>query len=311
MNKLKSTVLGLMMMSIVLAGIIGCGGGDDGDGGGGGSADISPDVLVRTVTAAEEEIQTVSFNMEMTMKASGEGMGESFSMDMDADGSGRMDYAAEKMQMDMNMDMGMDMGQMGDMDMEMDMEIYLIGDTMYMKSSEVMGMPEQWVKMESPGTWDQQDMVAQQTELLENADMTITDGGKVNGVRCYKVDIKPDMETFYEAMMQQPGLNEGMGGSGLPEDMDPSELSEMIEDFSVVQWYAKDTFYPMKVEMVMDMVITSEMMGEMAGGGEMDMDMAISMNFKDYNQPVSIELPAEAQGAMDMDDMPGMGGMGF
>ncbi len=289
--------LSLLLVLALAIGFVGC---DDSDGGNGGIANISQAELVEKVLAANENATTCKFDMDMTMKMDGESMGQSFGMDISMDGDGIIDNTNEEMKMDMNMSMDMDMGFMGDMDTNMDMEMYYIDNTMYSKMSGIEGVPAQWTKMEMPGTWESQDMVSQQTELLEAAELSISDGGKVNGASCYKVKMTPDMAKLYDIMLQQPGLGGGLGAGDLPEDMDMSELMDIIKDFSVVQWYAKDTFYPMKAEMEMNMVISPEEMGMPEEEGTMEMDMAMTMNFKDYDKSVSINLPDEAKGAMDM-----------
>ncbi len=296
----------LLVLSLVV-GIAGCGGDD----GGGGSANITGDELMENVLLADADVETVKFDMDMIMKMDGDMMGQSYGMDMSMNGEGVMDNVEKKMKMEMDMSMDMDMGGMGDMDMDMDMEMYLIGDTMYMKMSEMMGMPEQWMKMDAGNTWEDQDMVAQQTDLLEHADLSISNGGKVNGEDTYKVVIVPkDLRSLYESMGSSLGMTEGLG-TGLPSDIDMDEFEDMIKDFSVTQWYAKDTYFPMKAEMDITMVMTSDAAGMEGMGGDMNMEMEMTINFKDYNKSVSIELPNDARNAPDMGGLMDMGGMGF
>ncbi|MFO8102270.1 MAG: DUF6612 family protein [Dehalococcoidia bacterium] len=303
-RKLMGAGLALLMILVLLIGIAGCGD-DDGNG---SADDITQAELIENAVAADDDIETARFDMQMSMDMSGKSMGQEISMDMIMAGNGAMDNLNQKMKMDMHMDIGADMGQLGDMEMEMDMETYLIDDVMYMKMGEMMGMPEGWMKMEVPGSWDEQDMIAQQIDLLESAELEISDGGKVNGESCYKVKMTPDMRELFESVMSQPGMGGEMGVGTLPEDMDISEFADMVKDFSVTQWYAKDTFFPMKAEIEMNMVMTAADMGMAGGDGSMDMDMSMTMNFKDYNKSVSIELPAEAEGAMDMSESMDMGG---
>ena len=52
-------------------------------------------------------------------------------------------------------------------------------------------------------------------------------------------------------MMQQPG----MSTEGLPEGMTMADLMDMIEKIEVTQWYAKDTFFPIKADMKMIRII--------------------------------------------------------
>ncbi len=295
---LMVTGLAIIAAALLLAG---CGNEDNG-----GGADVSQQDLIDNIISAEEGIQTGKFNLQMGMDVNGSGEGETVNIDMAVDGDGVIDNVNRKMRMTMNMDMKMKMLGM-DMDQEYAMEMYSMGNTMYMKTSEMMGMPEQWIKSEVPEDyWQSEDMIAQQTELLKEANLNISDGGKVNGRACYKVELVPDLETLYETMMQQPG----MGGSAvddLPEGMDISDLIEMIDDMKVVQWYDKDTFFLMKADMEMSMSMSGDDMGMLGAGGDMEMNIAMTVNFSDYNKPVTIELPPEAAEAIDVTDMYGNG----
>jgi len=292
--------------------IAGCGG----DGGGGGSANgMTNAEFIRKVSTADNNLNTARYTLVMDMKAAAtESFGESMDMDIIMDTSGAIDYTGQKMLMDIDMSMATEMMGM-DMDIDMGMVMYVMEDVMYMKTEEMMGMPAQWTKMAIPQQedfWVSQDMISQQTQLLEASDLKISDGGRVNGIDCYKVEMTPDMLTLYEAMMGQPGMTQGMG-SGLPEDINIVDLMDMIRDFSVTQWYAKDTFYPVKADMYMEMVLTSRNAAAILGddadmfSGEMEMIIDMTLGFTDHNKPVTIELPAEASSAIDMSGMIDMG----
>ncbi len=298
--------MSLLLMMALCIGFVGCSDSDDENGGGsngGGSSDISQSDLISKAMAAGDNMETCEFSMGVKMTMDGESMGESFSMAIDMNGNGVIDNINEEMEMVMDMGLRMDMGLMGDMDIDTEMEVYVIDNITYTKTGEMMGMPEQWTKMEIPGAWEQQDMVSQQTELLKAAQIEISDGGNVNGASCYKVEMTPNMRDFFEMMMQQQGVSDSLGGSALPADMDMEEIADMIKDFSVTQWYAKDTLFPMRAEMTMDIVMTPEMMDMPEEQGTMKMDMTTNMDFKNYNEAVSITLPAAANNAMDMSDM--------
>ena len=298
MMKMKIVGAFLLLAIALMIPMTGCGDDD-----GGGSANISEAELVEKVTDSSANVETCQFSMQMTMDMSSKGDGESLDMKVEYDGTGTIDNVNQRMAMDMSVNMDMNMFGM-DTDQDMAMEIYYIDDLMYMMTeSDMMGT--EWTKSSLPEetTWESQDMVAQQTELLQGASLDISDGGMVNGISCYKVDTIPNMVSLYEAMMQQPGMG---STEGLPEGMNIADLMDMIKEIEVTQWYAKDTFFPMKSDMSMTMVMTSEDMDPsgMMGDMEMEMDMTMNMEFNNYNEPVSIELPPEAANAVeiDMDD---------
>jgi len=68
----------------------------------------------------------------------------------------------------------------------------------------------------------------------------------------------------------------------------------------VKQWIAKDTYFLMKAEIDVDVESTAEIMDYLGEEGEMSIDMTLSFLAHNYNQPVTIELPPEAEEAIEM-----------
>ena len=155
------------------------------------------------------------------------------------------------------------------------------------------------MKSEMPGgTWEE---TTQQwggphtyVELLEVAEVEVTGSEIVNGVDCYVMELTPDMEKLWEIAGQQAELTGGMP------DIDEELLDEVFQSYSVKEWIAKDTYLLVKEEIEMAMEFDPEALGIPGGDGEIAMDMTISMLVYDYNQPVSIELPPEAEDAEEI-----------
>jgi hypothetical protein len=102
------------------------------------------------------------------------------------------------------------------------------------------------------------------------------------------------METLW-ALLQWAGAE-----GGLPPDLD---LEEVIADFSVMQWIAKDTYFTRKTTVNLLMVFTPESLGltpEPYSSFVPTADMAITIIMHHINQPVTIELPPEAADAEEM-----------
>ncbi len=263
------------------------------------STDVTNEGIIDKIIAATRKVQSCKFDVDMKMRMSGTSDGESLDMDATMIQIGAMDKANQKMRIDM--DTNVDMSSIGAI--EASIEIYIIGDTTYMKTGEMFGTPAQWTKAETPGMWDTQDIIARQTDLLDVTSLQVSDGGIVNGVNCYRVEMEPDLMTLLKSVMQQPGMGESLSAGGLPDDMDISLLSNLVQDFSATQWYSKDTHFPVKSEIEVQMAVSELMMSMMGESGEMAIDINMTTNFSDYNKPVSIELPAEARGAIDTMDM--------
>ncbi len=83
---------------------------------------------------------------------------------------------------------------------------------------------------------------------------------------------------------------------GLAPGMD---LQKILKSMSTTEWIAKDTLYPMKTQMEIRLVVSSDDLPipDTVEGFTMTADEKVEMLFYDYNQPVSIELPEAAEAA--------------
>jgi hypothetical protein len=116
---------------------------------------------------------------------------------------------------------------------------------------------------------------------------------KVDGSDCYLLEIIPDIESMKELLDEQQ-MTAGTA--------DWDELvSDMFKDLSYNVWVDKDTKQLKKMRMTMDIELNSADAGIVDADFEkMTMNMTVEMTMKDYNEPVSINLPAEAEDAIEM-----------
>ena len=274
-------LLAVIFTLIAVLAVAGCGGG----------AGMTSTEIMTAVMEAAADIETVEFTadieQEMLLKN-----GESFEMNTYATMTGVLDQVNQEMKMDIKTTTE---GLFGEGEAEvMEMEQYIVDDAIYTKTDNPF-TGSSWTKQTMPeGYWAEASSLEQQFEMLELADVNVAGSGVVEGTDCYELKINLDLEYFGEVMGQQAGLE------GLDEMM--PDFEDMIKNLSIKIWVAKDTFFPMKAETIMKMVITAEDMGEMAGEeeGEMTMDMETTVTYRNYNQPVSIVLPGEAQDAIEM-----------
>jgi hypothetical protein len=252
--------------------------------------EISEQEVIDSVVAAWGGIQTLQFDMHMTMDMAGEAKDEEFETSMVTDSSGTLDVENKQMQMDMTMNMAVP----GEDEIETGMAMYLIGDMMYMMMN-IPGMGPTWMKSETPGAWEQMSLTRSQIELLKTAQVDVIGNEKVRGVDCYVLQLTPDMEQLWQLAMQQAQVP----GESMMPDVSEELLKEMFRSFSVKQWVAKDTYFITKAEIDMAVELTPENMG-LPGEGVVNMDISIDLLSYNYNQPVSIILPLEAEGAIEM-----------
>lgn len=255
---------------------------------------MNQDEIFKRIMEAVNNIETCKFDKTMNMKMEGGSGGAAYHIGLKMIQKAIADYTNEKMYIDSQMTTAMDA-----MDYSMDMEMYIIGDTMYTRMEGMFGLGSQWIKTEASDMWTSQDMVIQMTSLVKTANARVSDGGYVNGYDCYQVEMAPHLGRLFEIMSSQPGLDAGASGSMIPDDFNPGGFAEMVKEFSVIQWYAKNTLFPVKTEMDMVIALDPETLDpmDMDESGEMHMNMQMSIDFRDYNEPVSINLPPEAESA--------------
>jgi hypothetical protein len=251
--------------------------------------------IVNNVIEASTTVRTYQFEMDTTIAMAGEAEGETFTANMAMDFSGALDLDNRQMKMDMSMNIAMT----GEDEQEIQMEMYLIDNMGYIKTTEP-GMEPSWEKEEfSEADWEEimglLSQVESQVEFLEAAQVKIIGSEKVKGIDCYVLELTPDLAQLWQLMMQEATLGSGEG-MGLP-DIAEESLDEVFRNFSVKQWIAKDTYFLTKAEIDTAMELTPEAMGFPEEEGEMTMDMAMTMLMYNHNQPVSIELPPEAEEA--------------
>jgi len=242
--------------------------------------------IVNGVIESLDDMRTYQFDMDMTMDMAGEAEGEAFEVNMTMDSSGAVDVENRQMSMVATQNMSMP----GQTEMEMGIEMYIVGDMIYMLA-EMPEMEATWAKSQIPeGYWEKMSQVEYQTELLEAAQVELLGSEMVEGVDCYVLQLTPDLEQLWQFYMQQAQVT-----GEVPEE----SLQDIFQSFSVKQWIDKDTYFLTKAEIDMVIELTPEDMGYPEEEGVMTIDVAMSFGGYDYNQPVSIELPPEAEEAVE------------
>jgi len=242
--------------------------------------------LVNDVLVVNADVETVKFDMNTTTKMEMIGGPEPDGATMVGEGTGAIDSTNREMQiiMDMNVDVP------GKEKQSMPMESYLVDGWMHTKVS-VEEQGAQWMKMQFPDEiWDSQSAIGQQIEFLETAEEVNFLGSEdVNGTGCYVVEVVPSAAALNKMLsqIQMPDI-EGA-------DLSQFSFADMIKEMSFKQWIARDGYLIMKSETHVVMDISPEDVGaSVEEFQKITMDQTSVMVFYDYNEPVSIELPAEA-----------------
>ncbi len=243
----------------------------------------SPEEVVNAAVKALEDVRTFEFEADMTMTMTGEAEGEAIDVSMETHMAGAVDVDSEEMKMDM--DVAMTVPDEGEL--EVGMEMYFIGDTMYaLMQVLALGDISMWVKSElPPGMYQQMTQVEDQIDLLRLSEVKLIGTETVAGKVCYALELVPDPDALWELVMQR--MSTAGEPPGLTEEL---LIKEIARSYSVKHWVARDTYLLCKAELAMALEIEG-----------VTTDIYMDLVVRDYNRPVSIELPPEAENAIEVD----------
>jgi hypothetical protein len=129
-------------------------------------------------------------------------------------------------------------------------------------------------------------------DLLRAADIEVLNEERRENIHCYVIKITPDLAELFQLMISQM-----QGSLGEMSSSEFGQISKMFDDYSVKMWIEKDTYHVLFADVTMKIEATPEMIGEYDEEGLLSIIATMSMKAYDYNEPVEIVLPAEAEEA--------------
>jgi len=168
---------------------------------------------------------------------------------------------------------------------ERNTSIYIINNIRYRKIPIF-----EWVKDKmSTDIWEQ-NYAKSQIDLMKNSEVKLLDDEKVDERDCYVLEIRYNPENIFETSAQW--TLENMAQIPYKINLTVGELgraiAKILKVMEIRAWIAKDTFLIVKIHMEI---------GNETG------KMSTTMRFYDYNKPVEITLPSEAENAKDIESM--------
>jgi len=277
-----SAVAMLALLTLILTG---CAGGEMSE------ADIEN--IVEEIITTNYEVETSTFDLSMEAEIEVEG-DEDTTVTLVGTGTGVTDSVKRQMHMVMNMTVNTPEQDT----IDMPVEYFLVDGWMYMKIS-VPEQEAQWLKLEMPDDmWEEQNQAQQQIEMLRTAkEVNFLGFEDVNGVECYVVEIVPDLAALQRIISQMQGQMSQLGDL----DLSAMDLGEMLKQVSVTQYVAMDSYLFMRTDEHIVMEITPEAMG--LPEEEFDRiteDVTTVLVFRDYDEPVTIQMPQAALAAVQM-----------
>ncbi|MBM4445204.1 MAG: hypothetical protein FJ020_07885 [Chloroflexi bacterium] len=250
----------------------------------GTEASVSAEQVLENMMAAQADVE--SFQLDATISVDVQ------SPEADATISADADCALDLKDKEMEAVASMAMNIPG-MTMNVAMQAYAVDDYIYVMTS--MFGQEQWTKQAIPaGTWQNIENSQYQIDsLLEVVEAEVVKEESLNGVDCYVLALTPDLAELQQALLEQPGIGDQLA--------EMPDLESMVQKMTFKIWVAKDTYFLMKAIVDMTVVMDAQAMGMPAGEGSATIELSLQMAAHDYNEPVSVDLPAEAATATEGD----------
>ncbi len=251
---------------------------------------ISGEELKEEVVSSVEEIDTYEFDMKAESNTELSRHGKQAGLETITTGKGVVDRDSKNMKLEMTTTMGVS-GRSSTVGSRA--KIYCINDSLYTKTSiGISEVPSDWVKMQmTEERWGSQNQLDEYFELLNKSEVEVLGNEKINGIDCYAVKILPHNETLWEMMVNEPAMSKQM------QEINRSEIE--IKNSSAKFWVSKDTYFPVRTETAMELKMDSKALNMTSQEDiTVEIDLAVEVNYYNYNDPVKISFPQEAQDAV-------------
>jgi len=284
----------------------------------GGNALPSVEEILEKTNQAMEGVTSLSCDIDLDMymiaTTGTEDIKEMNEVSAELALSGVIDMENRQLQMEMDIGYGytdlLRSSTESSISVNMGMALYLLNDVAYIMMDDPLA-GESWMKYEIPADEMQQveDILdenltpAGMQELLMDVSQVIVEGTeKIKGVDCYVLRITLDEIKLWQRIKQEAQAM----GEEIPEGADIGALLEIIQGISIRQWIARDTYHIAGIQVVLDIEMDAEDMGYIDEVGSIKIDAILDALFYDYNQPVSIVLPAGTEEAIEESTLQGI-----
>ena len=270
----KGRSFALILVLLAVLALAGCGSSE---------TKVNADEVVQDALAAQANVDSSHMVINIDATAEGTLNGEPLDAGLDAALTADIDWANKKMKADLGMN-----ADYNGVSFPISVKMYAVDNCSYTQMTFGL-MADNWTKSEFPmDFWFSQDQDNEQfiDGILQSTEAESLPNDKVGGVSCYVLQLTPDIADLQQMLSQQAASEEEM-----------PDIASLVSDLSIKVWVAKDTSYVTKIEIVLSASLTPEALGETANGDTLDISLTITMEVTDVNEPLSIELPADALNA--------------
>ena len=237
------------------------------------------------------KLQSFKFNMDFTMSSDFSFGTQTGTMTIQQTATGSVDITNKQVATNANVVLQIP----GQAQQNATAEIYILNGWIYTGTTPTVGT-EQWSKMAlTDEMWSAESQISSMSDFLTNhINLELVGTEIVNGVDCYIFSINPDMKSlisWIEGQMQSEQANV---------NLNDADFSQMLKDFTVKEWVAKDSYLPIKQQIGVTLNIPSIQTTSSTPGTPMSMYMNATLTYSDYGQHVNVQLPPEALNAKEI-----------
>ena len=168
------------------------------------------------------------------------------------------------------------------------LEMYIIDNYAYFKRIEP---GSSWIKVKLPyENRTRQGFLSSQISLLNKSEVKLLPSEVIDEKPCYVLELKPDLEDLWRALSSQPAFNQSVSMPTIATE----KLQQVVKSFSAKMWIDKEEKLLRKAQTTISMEMDLGLLGTIAG------NLNITLRFYDYNKPIHITLPQEAQNATEL-----------
>lgn len=298
----KFVVLTLVTLIVLLASMTGCSSSET------TTPATSPTATTTTVASpfSQEELNqmiskgaaagraSTTYKYVMSMQITMEIDGKQSSGNTDMSMEGAIDTTGQLMSM--SMDMAIPNGTGGTQNQQID--LYLIESDMYIKM-DIAGMGEQWIKTtasEDVMNSLNADIMNEQWEVFSSPDsIEYVKEENVRGTDCYVLKVIPNSDYLRRYAEENASQDIEIDWTKV------EKISDLYENLEYKIWIAKDSDLVLKIVMDGTITFTDEFArSNNISFDTMTMGYNMIMEMYDHGMPVIVDLPAEAENAIEI-----------
>lgn len=272
------------------------------------------------IEEAIDDVESYEYETEFSSSSTSVVDGEEQESHSEGEGSGAVNVTAGEMKEEMITETtGDEVLEEGPFETQM----YLVDETYYTGTT-APGEETEWIQMDAPETGGiTEGPLTQYKTLLSASDVTTVGKEEVDGTETYVLELDVDMEAYTEEMIAELGtgdINEANGdlneaardnaADGAVDGDVPEAIAEPDQDMTVTIWVDCETDLPVKAELTSETVMeglgayeednVSEDMSEIES---IEMTVTQTTYFEAYNEPVTIDLPEDAEDAQTLEEL--------